>query len=396
MSDILIEVKNLSKKYVISSAKQKTLKASVLSFFKKDRFKEELWAARNISFTAKKGETLGIIGANGAGKSTLLGLISRTITPTEGEVTVKGRISSLLELGAGFHPDLTGKENIFLNGSILGISKKELMSKYEEIVEFAGLEKFINNPVKYYSSGMYIRLAFSVAVLVDPDILLVDEVLAVGDETFKHKSFEKIKAFRESGKTILVVSHDLDTIEQICDRVLLLGEGKVLDLNRPDKVVKEYKNMGLQQRDVATKEEWGNKEAQIQEVIFKNEKGEVSERFASGSSLFMDINYKAFKKIENPVFGFSVHDFEGRLMYGSNSEIEGVKIDSIDGEGVISIQIEKLNFLRGKFLFSFSMHSSDHKTNYHRLDKWYSIWVVSESDAEGCVDLKCNFDLNKG
>lgn len=394
MSDTLIEVKNLSKKYVISSAKQKTLKASVLSFFKKNQFKEELWAVNNVSFEAKKGETLGVIGANGAGKSTLLGLISRTITPTQGSVSVKGRISSLLELGAGFHPDLTGRENIFLNGAILGISKEELTAKYDEIVEFAGLEKFINNPVKYYSSGMYIRLAFSVAVLVDPDILLVDEVLAVGDETFKQKSFEKIKAFRESGKTILVVSHDLDTIEQICDRVLLLGEGKMLDLNRPDKVVKEYKNMGLQQRDVNVKEEWGSKEAEIKDVVFRNSDAEICERIKSGSSLSMEINYEAFTEIKEPVFGFSIHDFEGRLMYGSNTDIEGVKISSISGKGKLLINIEKINFLRGKFLFSFSMHSSDHKTNYHRLDKWFSLWVVSDSDAEGCLDVKCQFDIN--
>ena len=239
MNRIMIEFKNVVKNYPLLH--QKTLKELVDAIFKKRKTIEKVHALKNVSFTIKKGETVGIIGKNGAGKSTLLKLIAGVSSPTFGEVKIYGKVSPLIELGAGFHPELTGKENIFLNGVLLGFSEQFIKQKYQEIIDFSEIEKkFIEMPVKYYSSGMYMRLAFSVAVFVDPEILLIDEILAVGDTAFQEKCLRKMEEFKQNGVTIVFVSHSMKTIKDFCNRVIYLKEGRIVYDGKVDEGVDLY------------------------------------------------------------------------------------------------------------------------------------------------------------
>jgi hypothetical protein len=245
--------------------------------------------------------------------------------------------------------------------------------------------------VKHYSSGMYVRLGFAVAVEVDPDVLLVDEVLAVGDEEFRKKCIGKMVDFQKAGKTIIVVSHDLDTVKKMCHRAILLGEGSVVDLGDPAKVVEEYKRLGLQQQDTVAKREWGTREAVISSVTFSDPAGNETQRFKSGDPIAITIGYRCQRRIDDPIFGFSISDYRGDLCYGSNTIIENVPIDRIEGEGEVRLVVDSSSLMRGKFYFSFSLHSRDHKTNYHRLDNMHSIWIVSDKKQEGFVKLTCGW-----
>ncbi len=383
-----IVVEGIGKRYLLRKEQDRTLKGTLLGALRRRGVRSDLWALKDVRFSVRKGETFGVIGANGAGKSTLLGVLAGTIRPTEGRLHVAGRISSLLELGAGFHPDLTGRENVYLNGSILGLPRSYINSKFDDIVAFAGLAQFIDSPVKHYSSGMYVRLGFSVAVEVDPDVLLVDEVLAVGDESFKKKCLGKMAEFQRAGKTIAVVSHDLDTVKKICSRVMLLGEGRVLELGEPEAVVEEYKRLGLQQQDDVFRREWGTRAAEITEVEILDGQGVPTERFRSGETMRVRLRFVAHERIADPVFGFSVADYQGKLCYGSNTAIAGTDLGAINGSGAIELTIEPLNLLRGKFFLSLALHSRDHQTHYHRLDHAYVFWVVSDTRAEGFIELK--------
>jgi ABC-2 type transport system ATP-binding protein len=383
-----IRVSNISKKYFLRKEANRTLKSTFLSIIKHNRLIQDFWALKELNFAVEKGETFGIIGANGAGKSTLLGIIAKTITPTEGKVEIEGRISSLLELGAGFHPELTGRENIYLNGSILGLSREYIRSRFDDIVAFAELAEFIDMPVKHYSSGMYVRLGFSVAVQTNPDILLVDEVLAVGDETFRRKCLAKLAEFRQAGKTIVVVSHDLDTVRKICDRVMLIAEGKTIEIGDPTRVVEEYSRLGAQHADIISPKEWGTRDATIADIELLNRQGIQTDQFSSGDEITARICYETKRKIDDPIFGFSIRDVEGRLCVGSNTINGNFKIENIEGKGNITLTIGPIALARGKFFVSFSLHSRDHKTNYHRLDNKYTIWVSSKTNDEGIVAIK--------
>ncbi len=390
-----LEVSNISKRYFLRKEAMTSLKSTVLGLLAGKRIREDLWALKDVSFSAQDGETVGVIGANGAGKSTLLGIIAGTVTPTSGSVRVHGRMSTLLELGAGFHPDLTGRENIYLNGSILGLSRKYIQERFSQIVHFAGLSEFIDMPVKHYSSGMYVRLGFAVAVEVNPDVLLVDEVLAVGDEEFRKKCIARMTDFQRSGKTIVVVSHDLETVKKMCHKVVLLGEGKIVDLGDPEKVVQEYRRLGLQQQDNVVRREWGTKEGVISSIRFLVEAGNETTRFRCGEPIVVQIGYKCGRRIDDPVFGFSVSDYQGRLCYGSNTIIENVPIDHIEGEGQVKLVVDSSSLMRGKYYLSFSLHSRDHQTNYHRLDNMHSIWITSDMRQEGFVKLSSRWQLGQ-
>jgi len=391
MDRIILE--NIGKRYNIQGAKERTLKSSILDIISGRSNKKDFWAMRGASLTVCDGETLGIIGPNGAGKSTILGLIAGTISPTEGKIETKGTISTLLELGAGFHPDLSGRENIYLNGSILGLSKKEIDRRFNDIVSFAELEAFIDTPVKHYSSGMYVRLGFSVAVEVDPDILLVDEVLAVGDEMFRRKCIRKIAEFQKRKKTMLVVSHDLETIKNISTRIALLDEGKILDLGDPANIVEEYIRLGLHKKGELVIKEWGSKEIEIERVVLCDKDGNEKERFVSGHPMLVKIHYNAKEKIINPVFGFSICDGEGKLCHGTNTLIEKYKIENLQGRGVITLEFIPLTLLQGKYYLSLAIHSDDHKTHYHRRDNWYVFWVEPDRKADGFVNMPCRWNL---
>ncbi|MBI2040303.1 ABC transporter ATP-binding protein [Candidatus Microgenomates bacterium] len=236
----IIKLSRVSKKY--RRGQRLLLKQAILDFFKPQR-EEDFWALKDVSFNVMRGEVLGIIGANGSGKSTILKLMAEVIFPTKGEVEVNGKISPLIELGAGFHPELTGRENIYLNGTILGLTTNQIDEKFDSIVKFAQLEEFIDTAVKHYSSGMYMRLGFAIAIHVDPDILLVDEILAVGDIAFQKKCLDKMKSFHEMGVTIVIISHALDLIQTFCQRVILLQNGVVVTSGSPQKVIEKYRKI---------------------------------------------------------------------------------------------------------------------------------------------------------
>jgi len=298
----IIEVHNLSKSYRIVHERVpyysfrdelvNSVKKSIRWMQGYKETKEDFWTLKDISFSVERGEVLGIIGKNGAGKTTLLKILSQITPPTRGQAIIRGRLSSLLEVGTGFHPELTGKENIFLNGAILGMSKKEIAKKFDEIVDFAGIEKFIDTPVKRYSSGMFVRLAFSVAAHMEPDILLVDEVLAVGDVEFQKKCLGKMEEVtKKTGRTILFVSHNMGAIQNLCQRCILLDKGKIKMIGRTKDVVSEYLNTRIKNESLLEFPKDKNKKAQIRKIRVLNHKGVTTTELELNKPFSIEIEY---------------------------------------------------------------------------------------------------------
>ena len=330
-----IEVKNLSKCYTISHKQQasySTLKDDLTNllhspFRKSDDSTEKFWALKNISFEVPKGEVFGVIGQNGSGKSTLLKILSRIVEPTEGSIELRGRVSSLLEVGTGFHPELTGRENIFFNGSMLGMSTKEIRKKFDEIVEFSEVEKFIDTPVKYYSSGMYVRLAFAVAAHLDPDILILDEVLAVGDAAFQKKSLKKIQSTLQDGKTVLFVSHAMSSVRQLCTNGIMLDHGKIVAQGKVDDIIEAYTlesdNKIATQNKSDAEPTWKNGGSytddtfQPEEVFITDKNGNVVTDILSNGKAY-ELHVIGNLRTEDPLFnlGYAIWDETGRdMMY---------------------------------------------------------------------------------
>ncbi len=390
-----ISVKGITKKYLIQRGKEPTFKGAIMDWLKRRTPFTAFPALEDVSFEVRKGETVGIIGENGSGKSTLLGVIAGILKPTSGEINIQGSVATLLELGAGFHGDLSGRENIYLNGSILGFSKREMDERYKAIVEFSELEKFINMPVKHFSSGMYVRLGFAIAVEVDPDILLIDEVLAVGDEHFQKKCLRRIEDFQKKGKTILFVSHALELVEEVCNRVILLEQGHIKMEGKPRDVLRLYRKM-VQERDERLRpREWGTKEALITGVRFLGSDGKEEKCFFTGQPMTMEISYLAPKRVDSPIFGISIHGQDGKNFFGTNTKLEDYPIDCIEGEGRIKLAIERLTLFKGAFFFNFSLHSWDHKTQYHRLDFIHQIEVQNLREEDGFLKLPCKWKLEE-
>lgn len=389
-----ITIEHVTKTFRLHRGGVRTLKSAVLDLLHASSSRDFI-ALNDIGFAVRKGETLGIIGANGAGKSTLLSLIAGTMAPTGGEIRTRGTISSLLELGAGFHPDLTGRENVFLYGAIMGLARKQMKKRFDSLVEFAGLEKYIDQPVKHYSSGMYVRLGFAVAVEVDPDILLIDEVLAVGDAEFQRKCLKRMDEFKKQQKTMLIVSHDMPTIQKISDRILLLDEGTIVGIGEPENLVGQYQSLSRRKTTQGLDREWGTGEVKMTNVQFRDKTGQVADTFKWGESLEACIDYEAAKRIDGPVFGFAVSDESGRLIYGSNTQIEKIDIPYVEGKGTIVLRLERLAMASGTYLFSFSVHSADHKTNYHRLDNCFPVAVECDKNFEGCCHMPSSWSASK-
>lgn len=389
-----IRVKNVSKVFRLAGA-GRSLKSVALELVGGGRRPggRLLKALDDVSFVVPSGETLGIIGANGAGKSTLLAMLTGTIRPTSGTIATVGTISALLELGAGFHPDLTGRENVFLYGAIIGLSRRQMRERFEAIVEFAGLEEFIDQPVKHYSSGMYVRLGFAVAVEVDPDILLIDEVLAVGDADFQRKCLAKMAEFRERRKTMLVISHDLPTVQSVSDRILLLDAGRIIGLGDPETVVHTYESLARQRNADGMQREWGTGEVKITGVDFLDEEGTPTDRFRWNGPLRARVRYRSSQAIDDPVFGFAISDERGHPVHGNNTQLEGVRVPRIDGDGAIMLRIDRLGVGQGTYLFSFSVHSSDHKVNYHRIDNAFPVSVESDRYFDGFFYMPSTWEV---
>jgi len=365
----VINIRDVSKRFKIYHEKDLNLKYTFLNFItgRKSSYYDEFWALKNINMDIKEGETIGIIGENGSGKSTLLKLVAKILFPDQGDIDTKGKIAALIEIGAGFHSELSGRENIYINGSMLGFTKKEIDSNLDAIIEFSGLERFIDNPIKTYSSGMYVRLGFSVAIHVRPDILLVDEILAVGDENFQKKCLQKIDGFKEEGKTIILVSHDLQTVEDICDRVFLLHDGLVAAEGKPVDVISEYHRIlfGTEERILRAEEKepteeeespsppekdrWGSGEVKIAGIEFLNDKDEKSDVFRTGDFLRVRIHYRAQKRITKPVFGTAFYREDGLHISGPNTKTSDYIIDFIDGEGFVDYIIPSIPHLPGVY-----------------------------------------------
>ena len=378
----VIEVHNVSKIYRLTGG-SRSLKAMALDMLRGKGEVKTLHALDDVSFSVFPGETLGIIGSNGAGKSTLLSLLTGTIHPTSGSLKTRGQMSSLLELGAGFHPDLSGRENVFLSGAIVGLSRQQLQNRFDAIVDFAGRHGFIDQPVKHCSSGMYVRLGYAVAVEVDPQLLLIDEVLAVGDAAFQKKCLDKMEEFREQQNTMLIISHDLQTIQKVSDRILLLDNGRIIGMGDPESMVEAYEGLTRKRHAEIFQREWGTGRVKITGVTFTDNDGNETDTFRWGGALNAFVRYKSTELIKDPIFGFAITDNNGRIVHGSNTQIEGFSIPEVNGEGSLKLRLDNLPMAAGHYMFSFSSHSSDHKENFHRMDNCFPIVVESDKNFEG-------------
>jgi ABC-type polysaccharide/polyol phosphate transport system ATPase subunit len=428
-----IEVRDVSKVYRRYGHRRQfaTLKSAILtgSFVTDLKADETFEALKGVTFDVAKGRTYGIIGRNGSGKSTMLKCVAGITRPTRGTVTVNGRISALIELGAGFHPEISGRENVFINGIMLGLSKKEITKRFDEIVRFAELEDFIDAPVKTYSSGMYMRLGFAVAIHVDPDVLLVDEVLAVGDEGFTHKCLDKFGEFRRRGKTILLVTHSLGLVERFCDEALWLEGGRVRATGDPRRVVGAYvtavedgEEALLAREDARARVEaaaaaaagdavhappdpvavattgdgaeptptdmflasagrWGSREVEIAGVTLLGDEG-PGHLFHANETLVVRLDVKAAAPVTDFVFGFGLFNADGVCVYGTNTDLEDLDPAEINGGGRVDFVIEPLGLIEGTYKIDVAVHRRDgYPYDYHRL--LYTFRVKSRTKDVG-------------
>jgi lipopolysaccharide transport system ATP-binding protein len=314
------------------------------------------WALKNVSFQIKQGEVVGIIGRNGAGKSTLLKLLSRITVPTEGRIRIDGRIASLLEVGTGFHQELTGRENIFLNGAILGMTRAEIIRKFDEIVAFSEIEEFLDTPVKRYSSGMYVRLAFAVAAHLEPEILIVDEVLAVGDAAFQKKCLGKMGSFAQSGRTVLFVSHNMEAIRTLCQRSIWLKDGGLHRDGKADEVLEEYFNSTSNGPSIScANPDYG---LVIQKVVLKNDRGGESGQFRPGDDLVVEISYDAQKRVERPILTLGVLGVNGSC-FTSNMLLDGNRPDFLEGAGQITCTFRSIPLLPQSYTVKMSVRAAN-------------------------------------
>ncbi len=386
-----IEVQHLTKNYWMQGGEPPTL-SGMLARGLAPRRRRQIQALNDISFTVDPGETIGVIGPNGSGKSSLLGLLAGTTTPTSGAVKLNGRVSSLLELGAGFHSELTGRENIFLNGAILGIPRKTIVERFDRIVEFAGIREFLDMPVKHYSSGMYVRLGFAVAVEMDPDILLIDEVLAVGDVAFQTKCLARIRDFQKRGKTLLLVSHALQTVEEFCSRVFLIHQGRLVAQGDPGDVIFTYLRSYMGEGGGVHTVEYGSREVSIANVRFLDAAGRETGAMTTGQPMTVEISYQAGHRIERPVFGFSIKTGNGMFVFGSNTQLAGSRIEAIEGAGRVLLHFDALSLMQGNFFLSVSIHSWDHAVQYHRREDWYPFVVKNPTGALGLFYINTRWE----
>lgn len=414
---VAINVDHVTRIYQKYSAQHrfKTFKSAIVkgNFFKSLRPDELVTALDNISFMVEKGTTFGVIGENGSGKSTLLKVITGIAKPTSGSVSVDGKISALIELGAGFHPEISGRENVFINGIMLGLSKKEITEKFENIVRFAELEEFIDAPVKTYSSGMHMRLGFSIAINVNPDILLIDEVLAVGDASFVPKCLDRIDDFRRRKKTILFVSHDLSTVEKICDQVIWLKHGNIQTMGEPKRVVDAYlqdvaekqeEDFEKRQQEVEVEERfeeehrenrWGKREIEVKKVRLKGLDGTEKHVYSPDEGMVIEMDVLAYSQIKDFVFGVGIYNPKGICCYGTNTQLEEFTAQFIEGEGRVVFQIDKLGLINGTYYLDVATHKKDgYPYDYHR--NLYSFLISSTNKDVGILRPKHSWKFSSG
>ena len=388
MSDVALRMEQIYKKFrkgEIYNSLRDLIPALTGKMFKGDdlntKDKREFWALQDINFEVKRGESLGIIGHNGAGKSTALKILSRIMRPTKGRMIVNGRLSALIEVTAGFHPDLTGMENIFLHGTILGMTKREIQSKLEQIIAFSGIEEFIETPVKRYSSGMYARLGFSVAAHVDPEVLIVDEVLSVGDFVFQQKCMDRIRAVIKSGTTVLFVSHNLKAVTEICQRAMLLDHGKILALGETDSVARKYLELGS--KPSATLE---SKVAYISKVRVRDRAGEQA-TFESGATAWVDVEVTAREKVDKLAVVIWFTDEKDYIIFHTSTERLGYAPFSLQPGGTYKCTFElSLNIAHGTFHLVTEIYRYDIQKSYDRHDPATTVFIGSTTAVGGAVN----------
>lgn len=429
-SDNSIEVKSVRKKFKVFYDKGSSLKEKIL-FRNRNRY-DVRWVLNGISFEVKKGEAIGLIGHNGCGKSTTLKLLTRIIYPDEGTIEMRGRVSSLIELGAGFHPDMSGRENIYTNASIFGLTKKEIDRRIDDIIEFSEMEEFLDNPVRTYSSGMYMRLAFSVAINVDAEILLIDEILTVGDANFQAKCFNKLREIKAKGTTIVIVSHSLPQIEQICDRCIWIQDGTIHMEGSPVEVDYQYLDyMGQQNKEfhktvnseeedtellleameIEKDEPEEKPEAElelkkmqivrIKEAELMHLDGSCSNRFKTGEPVTLRIAYTAKPEhINNPVIGLKIYRNDNVNSYGTNTQNERLQI-KLDSKGYIYCHIEKLNLIAGEYNIDIAIRSQemfayDYKSCAVQFGVYYGIYEEGIAHLDHTWEIGTGPDIKKG
>ena len=408
--DVVISVKNVKKMFRVYRDRGNTLKDRIL--FAGRRKYEEHWVLNGVSFEVKRGEAIGLIGQNGCGKSTTLKMLTKILYPDEGTIEMKGRVSSLIELGAGFHPDLSGRENIYTNASIFGLKRKEIDERLEDIIAFSELEAFIDDPVRTYSSGMYMRLAFAVAINVDADILLIDEILAVGDAAFQAKCFRKLQEIKGRGTTIVIVSHAMSQLELICDRSIWVADGLVRMDGKPRDVHPRYMEWMSRKNQQEEKKEderengeasetdsegnlkrWGSGEARMTGVKVVGPDGKEKKDFTPWEPFEIRIEYEAQRVIEDAVVGLAIYRSDGLLVYGTNTLIDTAEPVTLQTKGNIALKIEALQTGNGDYSIDLALHKPD-GFNY---DFWRDICTIRVADrvqAAGVISVEHGWEVN--
>lgn len=432
MENIAIEVKNISKTYKLYTKQTDRMREAFSITGKK--YHKEFNALSDIGFQVHEGEMLGIIGKNGAGKSTMLKIITGVLTPTEGELVINGKISALLELGAGFNPEYTGIENAYLNGTMIGFTKEEMDLKIKEIIEFADIGDFIYQPVKTYSSGMFARLAFAVAINVDPDILIVDEALSVGDAFFQAKCYKKMDELKRSGKTILFVSHDMGSIIKYCDRAVIIDHGKKIKEGPAEEMVNIYKRILVNQYDEQketepkeeissdqnegifiknrgldswkasmlmnpNKEEYGNGQADIIDFGLFDIDGKTTNTIRKLDEFYLKMKIQFHENIENPIFAFAIKDLKGTDLCGTNTFIEGIETGVCKSGEIVEVSFkQKMLLQNGQYLLQLGCtgYQKDELVVYKRLYDVCCIQVISDKITNGYFDIDSKVEIKRG
>jgi lipopolysaccharide transport system ATP-binding protein len=407
-----IEFEQVSKRFTLHREKRNSFQERVVNLLRPRGESETFWALRDVSFNVPMGQTLGLVGHNGSGKSTTLKLITRILEPTSGNVRVRGRISALLELGSGFHPDLTGRDNIYLNGSLLGFGRADMLRRIDEIIEFAELGPFIDTPVKHFSSGMYMRLGFAIATAVDPDIIITDEVLAVGDEAFQRKCMDRMYKFRQEGRTILFVSHSLEMVRNLCTSAIWLDHGVLKAAGDPVTTIDAYLRQtnaqefarlerdrraqaGLVEPAVADAQaaaeptligaglnRWGSREIEITQVALLDAQGREPSTFQTGEPLTARLFYETQRPIDDPVFGLAIHHANGFHINGPNTRFGGLSFGSINGRGYVDYTIDELPLLAGSYVLTAAVYDSTLTHPYDHHERMYPFVVQTGAIGE--------------
>jgi ABC-2 type transport system ATP-binding protein len=397
MTNSAISVSSLSKNFRLYHERNRYIKAALLRG-RRAKY-EEFWALKDVSFEVAHGATLGIIGSNGSGKTTMLKCLTGIYTPEKGAIKVDGKLAALLELGAGFHPELTGAENIFLNGSILGMSKRDVQNKFASIVEFAGLEKFIDTPVKNFSSGMVVRLGFSIASHVEPEILLIDEILSVGDQDFQRKSSEKIEEFRREGRTIVVVSHSLGLVQQLCKEVIWLDKGQIRQSGPAAEVIAAYTGGSYQpqtERDESSRSHWGTGDARINSIELLNHDGTIAQVIESNAGAQIRFQISAHTRIESPILRVQITRLNGDVVWATSTQRGTNTMRVLDGAATATLNIESTKLLEGTYFVSAAITDSTATTEFDHCENWlrFNVHKTNVFD-EGIVAINSTWSLER-